>query len=300
MAIEEDWDHAFRKDKTGSNATADRAWRTWTSIRKFGSEKKWNLAPGTITPKQMRLYLEQRATQVTARSVQNEASHIRRAIKGADRDLGNVRDAKAPWSSTRMGVPRGSRVGGKAAASPIKWQEAKPHMPGDVLAAVNLVEALGFRKKEAVMSGQSLREWSRELSKPESSERGCYLHVIHGTKGNRPRFQYVPVKDVEAAQKAVSTALAVGAPRKGHVIEAEDLKSAMSRYSNCLSRLGLTGDDSGHGLRRAFAQRQVAYYRDTGLSEKESLRRLSNDLGHGDGRGRWVWNNYLLGGEGGD
>lgn len=302
MAIEKDWDTAFRHFKTGSKATCDRAWRTWTAVRKFGGEKKWDLAPGTITAKQVRIYLEHRATVISARCVQNEASHLRRALKGAGQDIPDKKtlrlDKQNPWGSARLKVPQASRIGGKAAADPAKWLEVKPQMPKDVLAVVELVEEMGLRKKEAVMSGPSLAEWSRELSKPDSFERGCYLNVTLGTKGGRPRFQYVPPGQVQATQKAVSTALAVGALHKGDLIDAPKLKAAMQRYSNCISRLGLSGSDSGHGLRRAFAQRQFAFHRDFGRTEREALSLLSNDLGHGDGRGRWVWNNYLMGGSG--
>ena len=306
MAIEEDWHNAFRKHKTGSDATADRAWRTWTSLRAFCIGKKWDFDPKTITPKQVRLYLESRSGvgkgKVSDRTIQNEASHIRRALRGAGRDVPDDRglrlDKDNAWSSKRLSVPESSRIGGKAAADLAKWQEAKPLMPRDILVTVNLIEAMGFRKKEAVMSGESLKEWGGELLKPSSLERGCYVNVIHGTKGGRPRFQYVPAKDVPAALQAVTATITEAALHKEFPVEAGSLKSAMSRFSNCLSRLGLSGEDSGHGLRRAFAQRQYAYYRDSGLNEKQALSRLSVDLGHGDKRGRWVWNNYLLGGSG--
>lgn len=298
MGTEGIWAGAFVAKRQGSWATRERATRTWNSLIKFAKEKKWDLAPATITPKQLRIYLENRCTVISSRSVQNEASHLRRAIEGAGRVIGNVRDEKNSWSSTRLSVPEATRIGGKAAADPARWQEAKPQMPKDVLAVVELVQEMGLRKKEAVMSGPSLAEWSRELSKPDSLERGCYLNVTWGTKGGRPRFQYVPVGQVEATKKAVSTALTVGALHKGDLIDAPDLEAALKRYSNCISRLGLSGNDSGHGLRRAFAQRQFSFYRDSGRTEKESLSLLSTDLGHGDGRGRWVWNNYLMGGSG--
>ena len=61
--------------------------------------------------------------------------------------------------------------------------------------------------------------------------------------------------------------------------------------------MGLVGEDSNHGIRRLFAHRQVVHYLQSGLSREQALVRLSNDLGHGDGRGRWVENNYLRGGE---
>lgn len=301
MAIEKDWDTAFRHFKTGSKATCDRAWRTWTAVRKFGGEKKWDLAPGTITAKQVRIYLEHRATVISPRCVQNEASHLRRALRGAGQDVPDKKtlrlDKQNPWSSARLKVAPASRVGGKVAADSGRWAEAKAHMPRDILAVVGLVEVLGLRCREGVMSGESLREWSRELNRPEIKNLGCYIHLHTGSKGGRPRHIFIPASRLEAVQKAVDVAKSVTASNKdGFLVDAADLERAMKRYSNCMSRLGLVGDDSGHGLRRAWAQDQFAFYREGGMVETEALRRLSNDLGHGDGRGRWVWNNYLMGG----
>lgn len=296
MAIQKAWHDAFTKKREGSGATQDRAFKTWSALRKFSDSKKWDLAPATITPKQMRQFLEYRATVVCARSVQNEASHLRRAIKGAGQVVEDVRDKTNKWSSSRLKVPAGSRIGGKAAADLSKWALARPKMDKDIQAVIGLIEAIGLRCKEGVMASGSLKEWERELAKPESAARGCAVHVVTGTKGGRPRFVFIPAGRVGAVQTAVLTARAVEASHKGRLIDPPDLKLALKRYTNCMSRLGLTGTDSGHGLRRAWAQQQYVYYRETGLIEKEALRRLSNDLGHGDGRGRWVWNNYLLGG----
>lgn len=300
MTIAKDWDRAFLADSKGSAATRDRAWRTWNAVKEFSKEKKWDLAPATITPKQMRLYLADRAAVISPRCVQLEASHLRRAIAGAGRDIGNVRDKQNTWSSARMGVPEGSRLGMKAAADPAKYEAAKEKMLPDVRACIGVIDSIGLRLKEGVMAGSSLKEWSRELAKSESRVRGVHLHVVHGTKTGRPRWTLVPPEKVEAVSKAVAVALQSCAGNKsGSVIEADDLKKALKRVSSCLYRQGLVGDNSVHGLRRGFAHEQYKYYRDSGLSEKEALIRLSQDLGHGDGRGRWVWNNYLRGGEGG-
>lgn len=143
-----------------------------------------------------------------------------------------------------------------------------------------------------------MHSWARELAKPEAKERGVHLLVHDGSKGGRPRWVFIRPERVEVAAAAVAAA-AQSVAACGHVIDTENLKDGLRRFSNCLYRLDLTGDDSVHGLRRAFAQLQFAGYREDGLSKKEALKRLSQDLGHGDGRGRWVWNNYLRGGEGG-
>lgn len=299
MGTEGDWGAAFVMKGEGSGATRSRAAKTWNAVIRFGKEKKWDLSPKLITPKQMRQFLEHRATVVSPRCVQNEASHLRRAVEGAGRIIGNVRDPGCAWSSTRLSIPKGSRIGGKAAADPKKWDLAKPAMDKDIQVVVSLIEALGLRCRESIMASSSLKEWELELAKPESAVRGCAVHVVIGTKGGRPRFVFIPPSRVEVVKAAVSTARAVEALHKGKLIDAPDLERGMKKYSNCMSRLGLTGTDSGHGLRRAWAQQQYVFYRETGLDDKEALRRLSGDLGHGDGRGRWVANNYLLGGEGG-
>jgi len=46
-------------------------------------------------------------------------------------------------------------------------------------------------------------------------------------------------------------------------------------------------------LRRAFCRDNYEYYLGEGHTVKEALMLCSRDLGHGEGRGRWVWNNYL-------
>ncbi|MGH8040453.1 MAG: hypothetical protein ACREPN_00220 [Rudaea sp.] len=50
-----------------------------------------------------------------------------------------------------------------------------------------------------------------------------------------------------------------------------------------------------HALRYAFAHDQYRRYRAEGFSNREALAALSKDLGHGDGRGRWVKSVYLRG-----
>ena len=296
MAIEEIWQEKFTKRKDGSGATRERAYRTWKAVCKFAHKKKWDLDPSTITPKQMRLYLAERIEVISPRCVQLEASHLRRAIKGAGQKIGDVRDPENPWSSARMQVPKGSRIGGKTAANPVKLDAVRDQMPPDILAALGLIEALGLRRKEALMSDASLGEWMKELEKPESNIRGADLRIDRGTKGGRPRYTFIPVAQIDSVVSAVRAAQVSAALNRGFVVVAEELELAMKRYTNCLYRLGLRGDDSGHGIRRAFAHRQFVYYRDRGLTETKALKKLSHDLGHGDGRGRWVWNNYLLGG----
>ena len=49
----------------------------------------------------------------------------------------------------------------------------------------------------------------------------------------------------------------------------------------------------GHSLRYAFMRERVGAYLQNGIPMAEALARTSMDLGHGDGRGRWVKMVYL-------
>jgi len=289
------WNQSFRSHAKGGGSTRARAAQTFRALADFADKKGWKgLTPATLTPKQLRIFVEHRAEKIGARSVQNEASHLRRCVSGAGRNLGGVRDPKNSWSSARLGVPSGSRIGGKAAANFEKFEQA--NLSKQVQAVCGLAFALGLRRQEAVMGGGQLKEWSRELASAQLEGRGAFLALHDGSKGGRSRMIFIHPAQVDLAQKFVSQAKLVYS--NGSIIQADSLKQARALVSNELSRSGLTGSDSIHGLRRAFAQRSFCEYRDSGLNEKEALSRLSQDLGHGSGRGRWVWNNYLMGGAG--
>ncbi len=281
---------AFVADKKGGFGTRQRAGATWRALNKLVEVKRWkDINPTTLTTKQIRAFVEHRLEQgVSARSIQNEVSHIRRACVGVGRDIGDLKDVKNNWSGTRLAVPSGSRIGGKRAIDPERLALALAQVPPDVAVALRLSEALGLRRQEAVMAGQELREWGRLLEQAQQAGHGVFLPVRCGTKGGRPRHLLVPLERLAAVQAA---------QQQGRVIAAVDLKKALKCVSNACTRAGLVGEDSNHGLRRLFAHRQVVHYLQSGLSREEALARLSNDLGHGDGRGRWVENNYLRGGE---
>lgn len=288
---------AFVTDKKGSFGTRQRAAVTWRALNEFTEKKHWkNITPETITSKQIRAYIEHRIAEgISARSIQNEASHIRRACSGAGRDIGNVKDQKNNWSSARLGVPEGSRIGGKRAIDTEKLQKALEQVPNDVKAALGLSQALGLRRQEAVMAGGSLAYWVQLLDGAKAQGRGAFLPVGHGTKGGRPRFVTVPVQRLDLVMQAVCSAQALATLQGGCIINANGLKEALKRVSNACRRAGLQGEDSAHGIRRLFAQTQFTYYLNEGIDTRTALAMLSNDLGHGDGRGRWVWNNYLSG-----
>lgn len=288
---------AFVADARGGFGTRQRAGATWRALNKFVEKKRWkNVDPATISTKQIRAFVEHRIAEgISARSIQNEVSHIRRACAGAGREIGDLADKKNNWSGARLGVPEGTRIGGKAPIDEKVLAAALEKVPADVAAALALSQALGLRRQEAVQAGKALGEWSRLLDQAAKQGRDVFLPVLAGTKGGRPRHVLVPFDRLQAVQEAVQRASAQAAGQGGRVIEADELKTALKRVSNACRRAGLVGEDSNHGIRRLFAVRQLGHYLASGLERGEALARLSQDLGHGDGRGRWVANNYLGG-----
>ncbi|HAX3323063.1 TPA: integrase domain-containing protein [Escherichia coli] len=159
-------------------------------------------------------------------------------------------------------------------------QKAQATDPG-FAAALTLARLMGLRSQEAVQCAQSLKTWRQALANGEQQ-----LRVVFGTKGGRPRM--TTVQDSVAVKQAVDRAISIAAERNGRLIDATDLKTAMNYWHNQARRCGLTGEHSPHSLRYAWAQDAVRYWLAQGLSKKEALAQVSTDLGHGDGRGRYI------------
>jgi len=165
-------------------------------------------------------------------------------------------------------------------------KSALERAPASTKALIELSRSLGLRIREAVLSGDSLREWNRNLAK------GQPIIVRDGTKGGRARSVVIASGGLDRAQGAVKSALTVLREQKMLVVSVS-LKAALEQHSDRLARLGLKGENSCHSLRRAFAMDQYRHYLAVGYSNKVALSWTSNDLGHGEGRGRWVFNNYI-------
>jgi hypothetical protein len=293
------WAEKFTAQRQGSGATRDRASQTFRALSDFCDRKHWrDVTPNSITPKQMRLFLTHRleVDKISSRSLQNEASHLRRCLEGAGRDLGDIKQDKNAWSSARMGVPEGSRIGARAAINPEVFAAAREKVTAGVRDCLDVQSVLGLRREEAVKCSKSLGDWTKALELAKDEGRGVFLEVRYGTKTGRERTTWVPAERIDAVQSVVCEVL----ERTGgaYIIPADSEKQAKAHYSSETQKAGMVGDNSGHGLRRGFVHEQYRHNRDAGLDEAEALARVSRDLGHGDGRGRWVWNNYLAGGEG--
>lgn len=290
-----DWTSAFRHNAKGAGATRDKARTTFRALETHAKKSGWNaVTPANITTKQIHGYVSARVSSgLSARSIQNEVSHIRRCVEGAGRDIGDLRDKTNNWSAARLGVPSGTRIGKKPEMDMVKFDAAREKLDERMQSVVDLQLACGLRMQEAIKSTNTFA-WSIELKEAVQHGRSAFLVVTEdaGSKGGRPRHIFVPLERVQSTLAAVIVVENIKTS-DGYVIDRDNLKSALRFYDNEMRRVGLTGDNSGHALRRSFACQQYSYYLSTGLNEKQALSRLCSDLGHGDERGRWVENNYL-------
>lgn len=227
-------------------------------------------------------YIRERLAQgITKRSLQNEMAAVRCILKQAGRDR---LAQSARLNNHLLGLSGASRSGTRRAITPEHYRDvletARVKDPG-MAAALELSRLMGLRSHEAVQSVQSLKTWRQALERGDAR-----LTVVFGTKGGHPRETVI--LDTGAVKKALDNALAVAEDRHGRLIDKPDLKTAMKYWHSQASGLGLTGAYSPHSLRYAWARDAIRHYLAQGFCEKEALAMTAMDLGHGDGRGRYV------------
>jgi len=294
---------AFKTNAVGGVKTRQRAEQTFERLQEHCKKQSgWGkeITPATISAKQISHFAATRLfTGIDPKTVHNEVSHLRRCIQGAGRDLGNIRDPVNHFSNSRLGLKPIEKKPAREPANQEKTDSAIANTRPEISATIQLQAALGLRAEEAVM-GTHYKEWAaavrdaRELGHPTA-----VLTVDEGTKGNKTRHVNIPVSRFDAVQAAVERAIEVRGSNKNLVMAFEKkegkftLAAAYQSYINATRYAGLTGHDSNHGLRRAFAVAQLGYYRSLGYDDKRSSILISRDLGHGDSRGKWVIENYI-------
>lgn len=283
-SVEAKFSKSALQNNRAATLTKARMQTTFRALQAHAKRARWgNVDPTTLSLKQLKGYAQARLEEgISARGVQNEMSHIRRALEG----VGRTDFAQKTCSNKELNIPSATRIGKGRVVDSDVLQSALARASNDTKALISLSRTIGLREREAILSFKSLKEWDRALSN------GQPIVVRDGTKGGRARSVCIRPDGIPAAQKAVRDALEVIKEQKQLVVS-KSLKSAIEQHSDRLARLGIKGENSGHSLRRAFAFDQYKYYLSSGCSQKIALSRVSNDLGHGDGRGRWVFNNYI-------
>jgi len=239
-----------------------------------------------LKEKHIRMYFDQRlAEELGVRTLQNEAAHIREAMRA----VGRHQAAASPTISNKaLGISGSCRDGTKFAATVEEYERAvilATSVDEGLAAALKLQRWLGLRGAEAIRCADSLAKWEQDLMS------GNRVTVISGTKGGRRRE--TRAADTGKALEAVREALAVVTKHGGKLIDKPNLKEAMTWYRNTVHRrvteaVGI----QVHALRYAYACDMMRLYHREGFSEREIGALVSTDLGHGDGRGRYVWKVY--------
>lgn len=259
---------------------------TYNHLEHHAKTARWgkSVDPSNITEKQVRGFIQARiALGISNRTIQNEMSHLRRSLGG----VGRSEFAKVTCANAKIGVPSASRIGSGKIINETILNNARKNALPETRALIDLQACLGLRVREAVRCGESLKEWFKALQNGQQS-----IAVRDGTKGGKIRTVFIRPDNVEIVKNAIAEASSI-LTTQGSLVISNSLESAMEQHTDRLARLGIKEENSSHSLRRYFAMNQFNYYLQQGLNKKISLMRVSNDLGHGDGRGRWVYNNYL-------
>lgn len=228
-------------------------------------------------------YIHERLAQgIGKRTLQNEMASLRAVMQQAGRK--QIAEHER-LTNKSLGLSGTSRNGTRQAITPDHYHHvlemARAKDPG-LAAALELSQLMGLRSQKAVQSAKSLKTWQQAVERGDTR-----LTVVFGTKGGRPRETVI--LDAGVIKKALDNALAVAESRNHRLIDKPDLKSAMDYWHNQATRIGLTGGAySPHSLRYAWAQDAIHHYLAQGFSRKEALAMVAMDLGHGDGRGRYV------------
>jgi hypothetical protein len=279
----------------GSHLTREARSATFKTFAKVMSELGFGIhAAQQIGGRHLKAYAQSRVVEgIKVRTCAKELSHLRAVLRRIDKQG----LAKNPaYSNKALGIERGSRLGTKqpmSDATILAFQARMVQLGRPSFGRVlELQRALGLRETEAVRAGQveTLSRWQRELQ-----DHRCVC-VIEGTKGGRQRE--VRPANLDRALAAVQSALALlEATGQAYLVMRADgavpagLKQAAKIYTDLCHRAGI----QNHAARYSFARERMQAYRSQGFSEGEARAATSLDLGHGDGRGRYVATVYVRG-----
>ena len=265
---------------------------TFTTFAQAMREKGYGIKSAEqIGGRHLQAFVECRVAQgVSGRTIANEMSHVRAVLIHCGKE-GLARNPA--YGNKALGIERSSRIGTKQPLSDAAsrgFQEQMDRLGRSAIGIVlELQRAFGLREAEAIRGGnaETLVRWHRELQ-----GRG-YVRVVEGTKGGRARD--VHPADLDRARIAIERAQAtLAASGQRNLVTLADgaaamgLRQALGIYRNLCHRAGI----QSHAARYAFAQERMQAYRNDGLSEREARAATSLDLGHGDGRGRYVASVY--------
>ncbi|AOV10023.1 MULTISPECIES: integrase domain-containing protein [Enterobacteriaceae] len=230
------------------------------------------------------------AENISLRTLQNEMSAVRSIMTAAGKNkLADPNHEKL--SNQALGISGANRDGTKNPITDEKLAAVINHSlkkDEGVAIAVQLSRYLGLRTEETVQSAKSLKTWKQSLI--NGNER---VRVVFGTKGGRPRE--TTVFNREKVLSILDVAIKYCDKNNGKLIDKPSLHTAIERYRNIVREAGMVGKDAPHSLRYAYSRDAVNFHVKNGMSRAEAEALVSMDLGHGDGRGRYIKQVYFRG-----
>ncbi|CAI1984752.1 Integrase [Serratia quinivorans] len=230
------------------------------------------------------------AENISLRTLQNEISAVRSIMSVAGRNkLADPNHDKL--SNLALGISGANRDGTKAPMSDEKLIAIINNIIKKdlgVALGVQLSRYLGLRTEETVQSAKSLKTWRQALINGNDRVR-----VVFGTKGGRSRD--TTIFNREKVLSVLDMAIKYCDDHNGKLIDKPSLHTAIERYRNVVREAGMTGKDAPHSLRYAYSRDAVKHHVNTGMSREEAEALVSMDLGHGDGRGRYIKQVYFKG-----
>ncbi|WP_185733878.1 integrase domain-containing protein [Burkholderia sp. Bp8986] len=268
-----------------STKTKKKMHTTFRALQEHAKEKSYGrITPSSVTAKQLRNYITGRLATVSIRTVENEATHLRHALRGAGRV-----DLAEQLTRADLKIPKATRIGSRKATDPVVLAAAYQRATADERIWIDLQRYGGMRQDEMIQSHKSVTLMLADL------ERGAsHVTIRDGTKGGKIRDTYIPHDYREPLRDALQRTQAILTGRK-YLIDAKNGDAAARQVHRHYKKLGLEGGNSSHSLRASFAVHSYGSYLSQELTARVALANLANDMGHGDGRGRWVYNNYLRG-----
>ncbi|QHP79384.1 DNA-binding protein [Pectobacterium odoriferum] len=237
-----------------------------------------------IKPRHIEMYIRSRQDEkISIRTLQNEMSAIRSILRAAGKTImANPENEKL--SNQALGISGASRDGSKVAIPDNVYQSILEKVSAadkGAAAAMELSRLLGLRTEETIQSVKSLKTWQKALQNGDEKVR-----IVFGTKGGRPRD--TTIIEREKLINAVNNAIHITSENNGRLINRPALHLAIEQYRNIVREAGLVGKYAPHSLRYAYTQDATKLHLKNGFSKEEADALVSMDLGHGDGRGRYV------------
>lgn len=227
---------------------------------------------------------------ILVRTAQNKMAHMRKMLRKLGK-FGVVNHERT--QNEAIGLTGGDRSGKHRALTDEEFQsyyhEVKKRNEDSAFVML-MQRGFGLRAQEAIRACNKmvLTRILRDINL------GNKVLIVEGTKGGRPRR--VSNHNSNILKEIIQLGLSI-LKRSGrkYVLNGAggNLKSALDRYLRDLSSAGMKGEISSHSLRYSWAQESMRLHiQYSGVSYREALILVSLDLGHGDGRGRFILQIY--------